>query len=32
VGYVFQRELEFDSGLPDAVLDDTLFGRVGLTY
>ncbi len=32
IGYVFQRELEFDSDLPDASLDDTLFGRVGLTY
>jgi hypothetical protein len=31
-GYVFQRELEFDSATPDVMLDDTLFARVGLTY
>jgi hypothetical protein len=32
LGYVFQRELEFESVLPDASLDDALFLRVGLTY
>lgn len=31
-GYVFQRELEFDSAAPDVTLDDTLFARIGLTY
>lgn len=31
-GYVFGRELEFDSATPDVRLDDTLFARVGLTY
>ncbi len=32
IGYVFKRELEFDSATPDATLDDTLFVRTGLTY
>ena len=32
VGYVFGRELEFDSATPDVTLDDTLFLRAGLTY
>jgi hypothetical protein len=32
VGYVFQRELEYESTTPDATLDDTLFGRIGLSY
>lgn len=32
LGYVFQRELEFDSAEPDVALDDTLFLRGGLTY
>jgi hypothetical protein len=32
VGYVFQRELEYESATADASLDDTLFARVGLTY
>jgi len=31
-GYVFNRELEFDSATPDATLDDTLLLRAGLTY
>jgi hypothetical protein len=31
-GYVFGRELEFDSGTPQVDLDDTLFVRAGLTY
>lgn len=31
-GYVFGRELEFESATPDVMLDDTLFLRVGLTY
>jgi hypothetical protein len=31
-GYVFGRELQFDSATPDTTLDDTLFVRVGLTY
>jgi hypothetical protein len=31
-GYVFNRELEFDSATPDVSLDDTLFVRAGLTY
>jgi len=32
VGYVFGRELEFDSATPDVSLDDTLMLRAGLTY
>jgi hypothetical protein len=32
LGYVFQRELEFDSTAPDVALDDTLFLRGGVTY
>lgn len=32
LGYVFKRQLEFDSDLPDVSLDDTVFARVGLTY
>lgn len=32
LGYVFQRELEFDSTAQDVALDDTLFVRAGLTY
>lgn len=32
VGYVFARELEFESATPDVDLDDTLFARLGLTY
>ncbi|MCH7753004.1 MAG: hypothetical protein IH898_12745 [Planctomycetes bacterium] len=32
VGYIFGRELEFDSATPDVSLDDTLFLRAGLTY
>ena len=32
VGYVFGREVEYDSATPDASLDDTLFLRTGLTY
>ena len=32
MGYVFRRELEFDSATPDVTLDDTLFVRAGLTY
>lgn len=32
VGYVFNRELEYDSGTPEVALDDTLFIRAGLTY
>ena len=32
VGYVFGRELEFDSATPDVSLDDSLFLRAGLTY
>jgi hypothetical protein len=32
VGYVFKRELEFESATPDVTLDDTLLMRVGLTY
>jgi hypothetical protein len=31
-GYVFNRELEYDSGTPEVALDDTLFVRAGLTY
>jgi hypothetical protein len=31
-GYVFNRELEYDSPTPDASLDDTVFVRAGLTY
>lgn len=31
-GYVFGRELEFESGTPDVQLDDSLFVRAGLTY
>ncbi len=31
-GYVFKRELEYDSATPDVSLDDTLFLRAGLTY
>lgn len=32
VGYLFARELEFDSALPDVALDDSLFVRAGLKY
>ena len=32
VGYVFGRELEFDSATPDVRLDDSLFLRGGVTY
>ncbi|MEM9658534.1 MAG: DUF6268 family outer membrane beta-barrel protein [Planctomycetota bacterium] len=32
VGYVFGREVQYDSATPDASLDDTLFVRTGLTY
>ena len=32
IGYVFGRELEFDSTTPDLRLDDTLLARVGMTY
>ncbi len=32
LGYVFNRELEFDSPTPQASLDDTLYLRAGLTY
>lgn len=32
LGYVFKRELDYDSGTPDVSLDDTLFVRAGLTY
>jgi hypothetical protein len=31
-GYVFNRELEYDSATPDVALDDTVFLRGGLTY
>jgi hypothetical protein len=31
-GYVFNRELEYDSGTPEVSLDDTVFVRAGLTY
>ncbi len=32
VGYVFGRELEFESATPDVSLDDTLVLRAGVTY
>lgn len=32
VGYVFARQLEFNTPATDVDLDDTLFARVGLTY
>lgn len=32
VGYVFNREVEYDSDGFDTALDDTLFARMGLTY
>jgi hypothetical protein len=32
VGYVFNRQLEFDSATPDTDLDDTMLVRVGLVY
>jgi len=32
VGYVFGRDLQFDSATPDVTLDDTLFIRAGLTF
>jgi hypothetical protein len=32
VGYVFGRELEFESATPDVTLDDTLFLRAGVSY
>jgi len=32
IGYVFGRELEFDSGTPNVSLDDTLFVRAGISY
>ncbi|HEX6962410.1 MAG TPA: DUF6268 family outer membrane beta-barrel protein [Lacipirellula sp.] len=31
-GYVFNRELEYDSATPDASLDDTIFVRAGVMY
>jgi hypothetical protein len=31
-GYVFIRELEYDSATPDVSLDDTVFVRAGVTY
>ncbi len=31
-GYVFGRELEFDSATPNVRLDDSLFVRAGVTY
>jgi hypothetical protein len=31
-GYVFSRELEYDSATPDVSLDDTVFVRAGVTY
>ncbi len=32
LGYVFGRELEFDSPTPDVTLDDTLLVRAGFTF
>jgi hypothetical protein len=32
LGYVFGRELQFESGLANVDLDDTMFLRAGLTY
>jgi hypothetical protein len=32
IGYVFGRELEFESATPDVTLDDTLFLRAGVSY
>jgi hypothetical protein len=32
LGYVFGREMEFDSATPDVSLDDTFLVRVGFTY
>ena len=32
VGYVFNREIEYDADPAETPLDDTLFARVGLTY
>jgi hypothetical protein len=31
-GYVFKRELDYDSATPDVSLDDTLFVRAGVAY
>ena len=31
-GYVFNREVDYDSPTPDVSLDDTLFVRGGVTY
>jgi hypothetical protein len=31
-GYVFNREVEYESATPDVSLDDTVFVRAGLTY
>jgi hypothetical protein len=32
VGYVFNREIEYEADPAETPLDDTLFARVGLTY
>ena len=32
IGYVFGRELEFQSATPNMTLDDSLFLRIGLSY
>lgn len=32
IGYVFAREFEFDSGLPDIKLDDTLMLRATASF
>jgi len=32
IGYLFGRELEFDSSTPDTTLDDSLYVRAGLTF
>ncbi|MEM9354259.1 MAG: DUF6268 family outer membrane beta-barrel protein [Planctomycetota bacterium] len=31
-GYVFARELEYESGIPDFTLDDSLLARIAITY
>ncbi len=31
-GYVFGRELEFDSAIPNVTLDDSLLARIAITY
>ena len=31
-GYVFDREIDFESATPDVSLDDTFFVRAGATY